>query len=92
MLENLELRYPNEFCLPSENDIRTEINRLQTKKKSTGKKKVDQNSTNGDEFSKFIQQLSANQPTMKRNTVVVAFKNFFSFSQPFSANRCANQV
>lgn len=34
MLEMLSIKYPNEFCLPSENDIRVEINRLQTKKKS----------------------------------------------------------
>ena len=83
MLEYLELRYPNSFCLPSENDLRTEINRLQTKKKSTGKKKNDKNSTNGDEFSKFIQELAANQPTMKPNAVVVAVKTRFSSVNPF---------
>ena len=32
ILDILESRYPNEFCLPSENDIRTKINKLQTKK------------------------------------------------------------
>jgi hypothetical protein len=32
MLEILESRYPNEFRLPSENDIRPEINKLQTQK------------------------------------------------------------
>jgi hypothetical protein len=33
MLEILSKKYPKEFCLPSESDIRTEINKLQTTKK-----------------------------------------------------------
>ena len=38
MLEILESRYPKEFCLPSENDIRTKINKLQTQKKISGER------------------------------------------------------
>ena len=37
MLEIITQKNPKEFCLPSENDIRSEINKLQTTKKKKGR-------------------------------------------------------
>jgi hypothetical protein len=36
MLERIQCQHPKEFCLPSENDIRSYINKLQTSKKGRG--------------------------------------------------------
>jgi hypothetical protein len=63
MLEMLAVKYPQEFCLPSENDIRVEINRLQTKKKSpNGASKGDKVI---DIYGAFICEIAANDLSLK---------------------------
>ena len=77
MLENLESRYPNEFCLPSENDIRTEINKLQTQKKSAAKDNRPRGSKDDDEQTNFIKELALSNPSLKPTAAVAALKARF---------------
>ncbi|KAI9560512.1 hypothetical protein GHT06_011445 [Daphnia sinensis] len=64
ILEMFKLvKYPQEFCLPLENDIRVEINRLQTKKKSPnvaskGEKVIDI-------YDAFIREIAAKNVSLK---------------------------
>ncbi|KZS04124.1 Uncharacterized protein APZ42_032964 [Daphnia magna] len=63
MLKMLAVKYPQEFCLPSENDIRVEINRLQTKNKSPnvaskGERVIDI-------YDAFIREIAAKNVSLK---------------------------
>lgn len=76
MLEMLSKKYPDEFCLPSENDIRGEINRLQTKKKnpitsSRGEKVAESI------YSVYIKELAYNSSSLKPKDVVNLIKERF---------------
>jgi hypothetical protein len=78
MLEILESRYPNEFCLPSENDIRTEKNKLQTQKKSAARDNRPRGSKDDDEQTNFIKELALSNPSLKPTAEVTALKDRFS--------------
>ena len=78
MLEILESRYPNEFCLPSENDIRTEINKLQTQKKSAARDNRPRGSKDDDEQTNFIKELALSNPSLKPTAAVAALKARFA--------------
>jgi hypothetical protein len=75
MREALQMKYPEEFCLPSENDIRVEINRLQTKKKSPQATSRVEKTT--DVYSEYIRNLAKNNCQLKpKEAVKLITENF----------------
>lgn len=81
MLERLQEMHPKEFCLPSENDIRSYINKLQTTKKKGGGLSV---SKEPDELTRFLKQLTHRSPKMKPTEALLILKNSF----PTASNVC----
>ncbi|EFX81178.1 hypothetical protein DAPPUDRAFT_102749 [Daphnia pulex] len=75
MREALQMKYPEEFCLPSENDIRVEINRLQTKKKSP--QAISRVEKTTDVYREYIRNLAKNNCQLKpKEAVKLITENF----------------
>jgi hypothetical protein len=84
MLEIITQKNPKEFCLPSENDIRAEINKLQTtKKKKDGSSNGRKQKTTDDVYVTFIKALAANQPNLLPSKALqLTMEHFPSESNP----------
>jgi hypothetical protein len=74
MLERLESDHAKEFCLPSENDIRSYINKLKTSKKKRSTDKVEKEA---DKYKTFLQELTQKNPDMKPAEALLIVKNNF---------------
>ena len=74
MLERIQCQHPKEFCLPSENDIRAYINKLQMSKKKGGGEKTEKVA---DQYTSFLQDLAHNNPDMKPAEALLITKNNF---------------
>lgn len=97
MLEILSSRYPEEFCLPGENDIRTEISKYQAQKKknttrSSGTQKTTTASAStvpaipastdaGKDLKTYLVQLLTSDPLMKPASVLAHVKAAFGQQQ-----------
>jgi hypothetical protein len=85
MLEIITQKNPKEFCLPSENDIRAEINKLQTtrKKKKDGTSTGQKQKTTDDVYATFLKALATDQPNLlPAKALQLTLENFPTESNP----------
>lgn len=73
MLERIQFHHPKEFCLPSENHIRSYIKNYKRPKKEGGEKteKV------ADQYAAFLQDLAHNNTDIKPAEALLITKNSF---------------
>ena len=88
MLEQLQQRFPNNFDLPTESEIRVEITKLFQSSRGRKKNKVNQES----QHIKFIQEMVNQQPTIKPKQGVALFCAHFESMDLFNDDQIRNRI